>query len=374
MRENISYSTGRLLRVARFPRLRALAWSGDLLYASRGYQLLVARIHEPSDQMPWEPVATFRPALRRRFSVMNRLTARLFREGFHALTVLPTGGLVAAVPGAIITLRHGETKSGETEFRQTHTIHRGTRPLHITLVPSGEARSATCGAIYWGEYFDNPARDEVHIYASTDAGATWSIAYTFPKGAIRHVHNIVHDPWQDCLWVLTGDYGDECRILRASCDFSRVEIVLRGQQQARAVAAIPTEDGLYFSSDTPLEANSIYHLDRQNSLRRIASLSSSSIYGCRVGTTLFFSTMVEPSEVNRDRQVRVYGSGVDRGSGEAQDWHPLLAWQKDRWPMGLFQYGNAILPDGHNTTPFLALTTVAVESDDQVTSIYSVES
>jgi len=374
MRENISYSTGCLLRVARFPRLRALAWSGDLLYASRGYQLLVARIHEPSDQMPWEPVATFRPALRRRFSVMNRLTARLFREGFHALTVLPTGGLVAAVPGAIITLRHGETKSGETEFRQTHTIHRGTRPLHITLVPSGETRSATCGAIYWGEYFDNPARDEVHIYASTDAGATWSIAYTFPKGAIRHVHNIVHDPWQDCLWVLTGDYGDECRILRASCDFSRVEIVLRGQQQARAVAAIPTEDGLYFSSDTPLEANSIYHLDRQNSLRRIASLSSSSIYGCRVGTTHFFSTMVEPSEVNRDRQVRVYGSGVDRGSGEAQDWHPLLGWQKDSWPMGLFQYGNAILPDGHNTTPFLALTTVAVESDDQVTSIYSVES
>ncbi len=34
----------RLIRVARFPGLRALAWSGDQLYASRGYQLVRARI------------------------------------------------------------------------------------------------------------------------------------------------------------------------------------------------------------------------------------------------------------------------------------------------------------------------------------------
>ncbi len=93
--------------------------------------------------MTWQPVAGFRPAWRRRFSVINRLTRRLFRDGFHALAVLPSGGLIAAVPGAIVTLR-----PGETEFRRTHTILRGTRPLHITAVPGG--------AIFWGEYFDNP--------------------------------------------------------------------------------------------------------------------------------------------------------------------------------------------------------------------------
>jgi hypothetical protein len=348
---------GRLTHVARFPRLRALAWSGDYLYASRGYQLPRARIQDPSGTLTWEPVAEFRPALRRRLSVMNTLTARLFRDGFHALAVLPSGALVAAVPGAIVARR-----PGETEFRRTHIILRGTRPLHITPVPTG--------TIFWGEYFDNAARDEVHIYASTDAGATWSVAYTFPKGAIRHVHNIVHDPWGDCLWVLTGDYGDECRILRATCDFSRVEAVLQGQQQVRAVAAIPTEDGLYFSSDTPLEPNYIYRLDRQDSLLQVAPITSSSIYGCRVGTRVFFSTMVEPSDVNRDRHVRVYAS--DSASRGAPAWHTSLAWQKDRWPMGLFQYGNAVMPDGNNTTPFLALTTVAVQSDDLVTSLYSI--
>jgi hypothetical protein len=343
----------RLIRVARFPRLRALAWSGDQLYASRGYQLVRASIQNPFPTLLWQPVARFRPAWQRRFSALNRLTSRLFRDGFHALAVLPSGGLIAAVPGAIVALR-----PGETEFQRTHPILRGTRPLHITAVPGG--------AIFWGEYFDNRARDQVHIYASTDAGATWSVAYTFPKGAIRHVHNIVHDPWGDCLWVLTGDYGDECRIVRATCDFSRVETVLQGKQQARAVAAIPAEEGLYFSSDTPLESNSIYHLDRQGNLSPVAAISSSSIYGCKVGSRLFFSTMVEPSEVNPDRHVRLYGGG----SG-APGFHPLLAWQKDRWPMRLFQYGNAFLPDGNNSTPFLALTTVAIESDDLVTSLYS---
>jgi len=355
-----------LTRVARFPGLRALAWAGDQLYASRGYHLLRARVRNPAADLAWQPVAQFRSAWQRSLSSQNRLTARLFRDGFHALAVLPSGGLVAAVPGAIVALG-----PHETEFRVTHAITRGTRPLHITAVPGG--------TVFWGEYFDNAARDEVHIYASADNGATWSVAYTFPKGAIRHVHNIVHDPWGDCLYVLTGDYGDECRILRATCDFSRVETVLKGNQQTRAVALVPMEDGLYFSSDTPLESNYIYRLDHEGSLSPLAPISSSSIYGCRVGQHVFFSTMVEPSEVNRDRCVRIF-AGNSGGDGGQQNWQPLLEWKpvlewkKDRWPMGLFQYGNAFLPDGNNATPYLAVTTIAVESDDQVTSLYSVGS
>jgi hypothetical protein len=350
-----------LTRVARFPKLRALAWSEDILYASRGYELLRARIQNPSDNLIWQPVAVFRPAWHRRLSAANRLTARLFRDGFHALAVLPSGDLVAAVPGAIITLRPNENNN-EHEFRVTHRITRGTRPLHITAIPNGTA--------YWGEYFDNADRDEVHIFASTDNAATWAVAYTFPKRAIRHVHNIVHDPWANCLWVLTGDYGDECRILRASYDFSQVETVIQGHQQARAVALVPTEDALYFSSDTPLEANYIYRLERQGKLSRTSSISSSSIYGCRVGDRVFFSTMVEPSAVNSDRHVRVYGSDKNALDSQPVAWEPLLAWKKDRWPMNFFQYGNAFLPDGNNTTPYLALTTVAVEEDDTVASLY----
>jgi hypothetical protein len=346
---------GKLVRCARIPRLRALAWEGETLYASRGYELMRAAVADLPREVNWQVVGNFRPSWKRKLSVLNRLTARLFRDGFHALALLPSGTIVAAVPGAIATLQ-----ANKTEFRRTFSIARGLRPLHITAVPGV--------GVFWGEYFDNATRDEVHIYGSTDDGMSWDVAYTFPKRAIRHVHNIVHDPWQDCLWVLTGDYGDECRILRASYNFTSVEVALQGKQQARAVAAVPTEEGLYFASDTPLEQNFIYRLDRGGTLSWLAPVSSSSIYGCRVGSHVFFSTMVEPSEINRDPIVRVYGAQADH----PQRWESLLSWRKDRWPMKFFQYGNAFLPDGINRTQYLAVTTAAVESDDMVTSIYSV--
>jgi hypothetical protein len=340
--------------VSRIPGLRALAWSKDLLYASRGYQLVRAQIKDVTHGLNWQALGEFQPSWRRKLSVSNRLSARLLRDGFHALAVLPSGAIVGALPGGIVTLR-----ANDSEFRRTHAITRGTRPLHITAVPNG--------AVFWGEYFDNPSREEVHIYASTDAGETWNVAYTFPRRTIRHVHNIVHDPWKNCLWVLTGDDGDECQILRAACDFSSVETVLQGNQQTRAAAAIPCEDGLYFASDTPFEANHIYRLDDEGRVSTLAQISSSSIYGCRVGAELFFSTMIEPSEINRDRRVQVYRGEVSC----PERWQPILKWRKDRWPIGLFQYGNAFFPDGANPTPYLALTTIAVESDDITTSIYN---
>jgi hypothetical protein len=349
-------SVPQLRRVARFAGLRALCWAGDHLYASRGYDLLRLTLSPGqviTSDASWKAVGSFNPAWWRRVSSSTRLSARLFRDGFHALSVLDSFVLIAAVPGAIIALAPDEKK-----FRTTHRITRGTRPLHITALPNG--------TVLWGEYFDNASCDEVHIYASADAGAHWDVAYTFARGEIRHVHNIVHDPWGNCLWILTGDYGDECRILRAACDLSQIEIVLRGSQQTRAAALIPTAEAVYFSSDTPLESNSIFRLDRSGKLSQLAEISGSSIYGCRVTNSLFFSTMVEPSAVNSDREVRVYGSH------DGNNWNSLLAWRKDRYPARFCQYGNAFLPDGHNATRFLAVSTIAVEADDMVTSIYSI--
>jgi hypothetical protein len=340
-----------LERVAAFPRMRALVWCDDVLYTSRGYTLLRTQIK--AGAVAWQPVGRYQPAWWRNLSSSVRLGSRFLRDGFHALAVLPTGHMVAAVPGAIIRLA-----PGESEFCVCHQVLRGTRPLHITATPEGH--------LFWGEYFDNPSRDEVHVYTSSDQGATWNVAYTFAKGAIRHIHNIVYDEWENCLWVLTGDNGAECRILRAACDFSTVDVALSGNQQARAVALVPTAEALYFSSDTPLEANHVYRLDRRMNLATVATLSGSSIYGCRVGESIFFSTMVEPSVVNPTREVSLYGSH------DGGDWRLALSWKKDRWPMGLFQYGNAFLPDGRNRTNILAVSTVAVEQGDMETSLWRV--
>jgi hypothetical protein len=275
------------------------------------------------------------------------------RDGFHGLAVLPSGELIAALPGAIGTLR-----PGERDFRVTHVLQRGTRPLNIAVAPGGQ--------VFWGEYFNNPGRDAVHVYGSDDHGASWKVVHSFEKNSIRHVHNIVYDPWEHCFWVLTGDLGAECRVLRASLDWGRVESVISGSQQARSVAAVPREDGLYFASDTPLEQNYIFKLDRKGKLARLAEIHASVLCGCAVGDAVFFTTMVEPSAVNLDRTVSVYGSA------RRSEWARYQSWKKDWWPARLFQYGNAFLPSGSNSTKLLAMTAVAVEGRDMEGSVWRV--
>jgi len=349
--------------------IRVLAWHGDDLYGCRGYELLRLNSGEiRSRKSGWQPVARFRPAWWRMLTARNTLSYRLLRDGFHALAIAdgpidsrtdqqanrPTGfpEMVAAVPGAIVT------RGLEGEFKTTHKVLRGTRPLHITAVPGAN--------IYWGEYFDNRERAEVHIYASGDDGQSWHVAHTFPAGAIRHVHNIVYDRFGDCLWILTGDEGAECKVLRADRDLRNLEVVLSGNQQARAVAAIPTRDALYLSTDTPSEKNHVLRLDRAGGVETVAELASSSIFGCQSANALFFSTMVEPSSVNRTREVHL------TGSADGNNWQVVAKWQKDALPMHYFQYGNLILPDGENKTNYLAATTIAVQPDDLVTTLWEV--
>jgi len=338
-----------LQKLVTIPRLRVLAWDSDVLYAARGYALFKTRA--TSEQLEWIQVGRYHPEWWRALTSESRLSYRLVRDGFHALAIHPGGNLIAAVPGAIATL-----PVGESEFRVSHRIVRGMRPLHITMTPAGR--------VYWGEYFDNAGRDEVHIYASDNGGASWQVARTFPKRSIRHIHNIVYDRWQKCLWIFTGDYGKECKILRASPDLATLDEVVAGNQQARSVAAVVHEGGLFFASDTPLEKNYIYHVDASGRVAECASIPSSSIYACRNRSGMFFSTMIEPSSVNRSRDVALFGSS--RGVR----WDALAQWRKDPWPMKYFQYGNAFLTDGENSTDLLAVTTVAVSGDDWTTSIW----
>lgn len=353
-----------LQKVGAWRGIRVLTWDGAALYGCLGYKIVrLSAAHEIDEVANWEVVARFRPVWWRNVTSRCALSYRLVRDGFHALAILGGGlndkTLVGAVPGALVT-----RTADSDEFRITHELHRGTRPLHFAVVPSGR--------IYWGEYFDNSRREEVHLYASIDQGRTWEIAYTFSAGSIRHVHNMVYDRWGDCLWILTGDEGEECKVLRASCDLRSMEVVLAGSQQARTVALIPTRNGLYFSTDTPCEQNHVYWLDRAGNLEEVGALASSSIFGCKVssvaGEVIFFSSMVEPSAVNSGRDVDLVGST------DGTNWQVVARWKKDRWPMRHFQYGNALLPDGENTTRYLAATTIAVEANDLVTTLWEVKS
>ena len=340
----------RLVPMGRFPGNRVLTWDGGALYVSRKYSLW--RVFPAESR--WEYVARFRPGWRRKVSGASHLGGRLRRDGFHALGVLPDGGLVAVLPKAIAIC-----PPGGKEFQITWRVKRGTRPLALAVTPGG--------AIYWGEYFNNAAREEVHVYGSVDGGYTWDAVYTFPAGSIRHVHSLTYDPSYDHLWMCTGDYGVECRIMRASNDWTAVETVLDGNQQARAVRPIPTSRGLYFATDSELEQNYIYRIASNDSVERLCPINGPGMWGCQADSALFFSSDVEPSKVNVDPFACLYGSR------DGETWSRLIAWRKDPWHMRLFQYGNIILPRGTNETSVIAATGMAVRGEDDVMHLWRVE-
>ena len=341
-----------LARVATFPRMRALAWCNSVLYASRGYTVLRATMNTHAN-IEWTAAGHYRPPTWRSITSSSRLASRLFRDGFHALVALSSGYLVAAVPHAIVTLA-----PGETEFCVSHKLLRGTRPLHIAVTPNDH--------VFWGEYFDNPHRDEVHIYASTDRGAHWEVAHTFLKGTIRHVHNIVYDEWENV-------FGCSQAIMARSAASSAPRAISKLWTWF-CLAASKHDRLRWFPPGTPCtflltrrsKANYVYRLGRRGDLSTVATLNSSSIYGCLVGNTVFFSTMVEPSAINSDNTVSLYASA------DGVTWKCFPQGKKDRWPMGLFQYGNAFLPDGKNTTNLIAVTAIAIERADLETTIWRI--
>lgn len=361
----------KLHRIARLPGMKALYWHGDHLYASRGYELFRIRLNralgESRDEYDkdrdygkgWEwdreRVGFYRPDLIRRLASKNRLIYRLLRAGFHSLEVLPDGKIIAILAKAIAVL-----EPGEVEFKTTWQIKRGTRPLNICVTPDRK--------VFWGEYFNNENRDEVYIYGSEDEGYSWEVIYSFPRGKIRHIHNIIYDPFEDCLWVLTGDEDHECYIMRVSRDWHSVDTILWGSQQTRAVTFIPMPDALYFATDTHRELNYIYRLKRDGVVERLAPIAGSSTYGCKVGEAIFFSTGVEPSRVNRYPFACLYGSA------DKLLWEKLIEWLKDVWPMPFFQYGNILLPKGEVATSVLVTTGIAVQQEDNVMHIWRVVS
>lgn len=290
----------------RLGRRRALRVDGDTLWASAGLDLW-----RSSDAGgTFVRVARASAARLPRVLASTPLVERLLRAGFHDLVPGADGGLVAVVRGALLHLRPG----AET-FGLAHRVRRGSRPLAVCASGSGR--------LFFGEYFQNGAREPVHVYGSDD-GRHFEVVHTFPAGSIRHVHGIVPDAGRGGLWVLTGDEGDEAGLWWTDDEFRTLEPVVRGVQGARAVSVLPHPDGLIVPTDTPHEPNFVQLLDPATGrLERLASLPGSVFFTGRTRSLYLLSTTVEASRVNRDPRAALYASR------DGLDWRPVARLERD---------------------------------------------
>ena len=304
-------------------RLKILEVSGDYLLASRGYKVMKKTLPEGK----WKAIASI-PEFTNRLLAHFRLIARLLRLEIYFMKTLSNGTLLAIARKGIFKLN-----PGERQFKKCFTIIRGTRPMNFAEDQEGN--------IYFGEYFHNAERNEVHIYNSSDYGESWKVAYTFASESIRHIHGIHYDPYTHRLWVTTGDLQNECIIGYTDDKFSSFVEVFRGGQEFRTCKLLFTEKEIFYGTDSELENNWLKAFNRETlEIRNLAEVQGSVINATQNKDLLFFNTTVEPSIVNTDQHSYIWM--VDVASGQVKE---IQKFRKDKWDHRYFQFGQCYFPE-----------------------------
>ena len=132
-------------------------WRGRMLpLRSQGYAVRHGTFRGRS--IDWKPSDGYDPPMWRRSQAECGSTSAWFAMVFMRSSRCPRQ-LIDAVPGAIVA-------------RQPGDIEIPADPHHHAWDPATAHHRHTQGTVFWGEYFDNAERDEVHVYASADAART----------------------------------------------------------------------------------------------------------------------------------------------------------------------------------------------------------
>ena len=184
-------------------------------------------------------------------------SSRLARRGLRLdkCNVVPVGKNLIIVRRGIVYHydRAARTLTTSLRLRQCRNV------LHqaITVLDDRE--------VFFGEYGSNPERGPVPVYRSQDGGRSWETVFEFPAGQIRHVHGCYWDAFEERLWVVTGDFENECQMLVADKDFATKEWIGDGNQMYRTCNLFFEEDAVHWIMDSQLEAN--YHIKLQRGNR-----------------------------------------------------------------------------------------------------------
>ncbi len=255
---------------------------------------------------------------------LPRLAARLLRRYVAALAVLPSGARV-------LIRRDGVYRAAPDDRHaiRSFTVTRGSRPLNLAVDEKGR--------VFFGEYGSGLESGRVRVYGSDDEGASFHVAYEFPTGAIRHIHNVIPDG--DGYLVLCGDFGEQPGIARLDASLQAMDWVVRGSQLARAVSALVDDDSITYGTDSDREPNFIVRVEKRSGrIDKLCSVEGSSLYAAEFGGLRLISTCVEPNVSGESKFAAIYGS-LDGG-----DFTLIRRHLKDRWHPVLFQFGTAVLP------------------------------
>lgn len=266
------------------------------------------------------------------------LLCRLLRLGIHHINFFEDQSIVVLYDKKISLFKNQQLQKAQSII--------GSRPLSFEFIND---------KIYFGEYRSNPERSEINVFEFNQNQIHAKLQMT----GIRHIHGIYKDPYTDKVWISTGDEDHEACIYCTDKNFSDVELVLTGSQQTRTIKLLFDQEFIYFGSDAPHEVNHIYKLNKSTKeVTKLAQVGSSIFHGIKVQNWMFFSTAIEPSIVNKSKQVEIWASP------NGNDWKCILKFKKDIFSMRYFQYGQAFFPNGAVEQSELWISLFATENSN----------
>ena len=296
----------------------------------------------------------------------SRYLSRLFRFGIRASMALDNKHVLLSRGNVIQELN---LDSGE--LSQGWNCGDGIRPLIFTEVKDIAGFE---DGIYFGGYLGNMDKKPVNIYHRMGVDK-WEVVYTFPQGAINHVHNVVADPYRQCLWIFTGDFDEAAAVWKVTDGFRKVERMACNDQKYRACVVYALPEGLLYATDAPFADDFIYLLNPETmEAKELFPIHGSCIYGCQWKDQYVFSSTVEGDGRNNSRWQFYFGR--KRGAGIKDDYvhmymgnleegfKEIYKERKDGMPLYTFQFGVFKFPAGVNNGDTLYFQPVATKKND----------
>lgn len=287
------------------------------VWASRNYTLYASKDEGLTFR---ETVDLEVPFLTRIFG-KSQFFARALRLGIRDLRKLRSGTILVIADKRIF-------RSSGDEFEAVYSFRKGP-------YPRGPSREGWCednsGNCYLAEYFLNNKRDTPSdVLKSTDDGQSWKIVSSFQH--IRHIHCVQYDPFEQMVWLGTGDRDNESFILYSRDEGKNWSRIGGGDQMFRAVSLLFTEDYVYWGSDAPTRQNYIFRYGRKSGkIESLVAVDGPVHYSTTLGNgIMLFATTAEGNSEGRssewDAKAHVWASE------NGDKWYDLISWEKDLWP------------------------------------------
>ena len=219
--------------------------------------------------------------------------------------------------------------------------------------------------VYFGEYGANPQRLPVPVYRSPDGGRSWETIFEFPAGKVKHVHGCYWDPYEQKIWVFTGDFDGECYLLAADLDFKNIEWIGDGGQTFRACRAFFKPDSVHWIMDSQLEDS--YHVVLERATRQVEKRT-------RFPGPVWYSKYLDDG-IYLAATAQEIGPGVHDNKAHLLASTDLAKWQEvgtfahDGWPKRYFKFGVIGFADGPQTSKEFYLFFEALRGLDGQTAL-----